>query len=75
MKGDLTWSGKHTIQYIDNVLGNRMPESCVLLLTNVTPINSNFKKSKKKYLVFNVAKFKANFVAGKKCHKLSKIFN
>ena len=30
----------NTIQYTDNVLQNFIPETYILLLTNVTPINS-----------------------------------
>ena len=40
MEGDLTWGGEHTIQYTDDVLLNCTPETCIILLTNVTPINS-----------------------------------
>ena len=39
MDGDLTWSGKHRIQYRDDVLYNCIPETCIVLLT-VSPINS-----------------------------------
>ena len=40
MERDMTWGGKHTIHYTDDVLQNRTPETYVILLTNVTPINS-----------------------------------
>ena len=40
MEGDLTWGGEHTIQYTDDVLQNCTPETCIILLTNVTTINS-----------------------------------
>ena len=40
MEGDLTWGGEHTIQYIDDVLQNCIPETCIILLTNITQINS-----------------------------------
>ena len=40
MEGDLTWGGEHTIQYTDDVLQKCTPESCIILLTNVTPIHS-----------------------------------
>ena len=40
MDGDLTWGGEHTIQCTDDVLWNCAPETCVILLTSVTPINS-----------------------------------
>ena len=39
MEGDLTWGGERMKQYTDDVLENCMPETCILLLTNVTPIN------------------------------------
>ena len=42
MDRDLTWSGEHTIQCTDDVLWNCAPETCIILLTIVTPIN--FKK-------------------------------
>ena len=35
-KGDLTWGGKHTIQYIDDVLQNYTLKTYIILLTNVT---------------------------------------
>ena len=44
MEGDLTLGGEHTIQYTDNVLENCIPETYVILLVNVTPINSVKKK-------------------------------
>ena len=44
MEGDLTWGGEHTIQYTDDILQNRTPETFIILLTNVTPINSIFLK-------------------------------
>ena len=40
MEGDLTWGGEHTIQFIDDVLQNCTPETYIIFLTNVTPINS-----------------------------------
>ena len=40
MEGDLTWGGEHTIQYTGDVLQNCMSETCIILLTNVTPINN-----------------------------------
>ena len=50
MEGDLTSGGEHTIQYTDDVLQNCTPEACIMLLTNVTPINSIqiFKKENDK---------------------------
>ena len=43
---DLTWGGKHTIQYTNEVLQNRVPETYIILPTNVTPINLIKKKFK-----------------------------
>ena len=40
MYGDLTWGGEHTIQCTDDVLWNCAPETCVILLTSVTPIHA-----------------------------------
>ena len=40
MEGDLTWGGEHTAQCADDVLQNCTPETCIILLTNVTTINS-----------------------------------
>ena len=40
MEGDLTWSVEHVIQYTDDVLQNCTPETYIILLTNVTTINS-----------------------------------
>ena len=40
MEGDLTWDSKHTIQYTGDVLQNCIPDTYIILLTNVTPINS-----------------------------------
>ena len=40
MEGDLTLDGEHTIQYTDDVLQNCALEICIIILTNVTPINS-----------------------------------
>ena len=40
MKGGLTLGGEHTIQYKDDVLYNYTSESYIILLTNVTTINS-----------------------------------
>ena len=36
---------EHTIHYTDHVLQNCTPETHIILLTNVTPINSVKKKS------------------------------
>ena len=40
VEGDLTLDGEHKIQYTDDVLQNCTPETYIILLTNVTPINS-----------------------------------
>ena len=45
MEGDLTWDGEYTIHYTDDMLQNCAPETCIILLTNDTPINS-IKKEK-----------------------------
>ena len=39
VEGDLTWGGEHTLQYTDDVLESYRTESCMILLTNVIPIN------------------------------------
>ena len=44
VEGDLTWGGEHTQQRRDDVLQNHTPETYIILLTDVTPINSNFLK-------------------------------
>ena len=48
MKGDLTLSGKHTIQYTDAIFQNCTLETYLTLLTNVIPINSIKNKNKQK---------------------------
>ena len=42
MEGDLTWGGDDTIQSADDVLilQNCAPETYIILLTKVTPMNS-----------------------------------
>ena len=45
MEGDLTWGGEHTIQYTVDVLWNCASETCIILLTGVTPINSIKRKN------------------------------
>ena len=40
MEGDLPWGGEPTIQCTDDVLQKCTPETYIILLTNVTPINS-----------------------------------
>ena len=43
MEGDVTWGSEHTIQYTNDILQNCTAETYVILLTNVTPINSILK--------------------------------
>ena len=52
MEGDLPWGGEHTIQYTGDILWNYTPETYVILLTNVTPIQSI--KIKKKIILILV---------------------
>ena len=40
MDRDLTWDGEDTIQRTDDVQQNCAPKTCIILLTNVIPINS-----------------------------------
>ena len=40
MERNYTLGGEHTMQYTDDVLWNCVPEACIPILTNVTPINS-----------------------------------
>ena len=50
-EGDLTVGGEYTIQYADDILWNCAPDSYIILLTTVTPINSlkiNTKQTNKK---------------------------
>ena len=62
MEGNLTWCGEHTKQYTDYVLQNSIPETYIILLTNVSPINSmktlkmekkQVRKTKQKLIIFN----------------------
>ena len=46
MEGDQSLSGEHTMQYTDVLLQNCIPETDVILLTNVTPINLIFLKKR-----------------------------
>ena len=39
-EGDLTWGTEHTIQDTSDVLDSCTAETYIILLTNVTPINS-----------------------------------
>ena len=41
---DLTLGGEHTMQYTSDVLQNCTFRTCIILLTNATPINLIFKK-------------------------------
>ena len=45
MDGDLTWDAEPTIQGTEDVLQNHAPETCIILLPRVTPINSTTKKN------------------------------
>ena len=40
MEEDLTSGGEHTLQCTNDVLYNYIPETYMILLTNVTPTNS-----------------------------------
>ena len=46
MEGDLRWRGEHRVQCTGDVLWNCAPETRIVLLTSVSPINS-IKKGKK----------------------------
>ena len=48
MERDLTLGGECTRQYADDVLQCCTLETCMVLLTNVTPINSIKKRTTKK---------------------------
>ena len=43
---DLTLGGEHTMQYTSDVLQNCTFRTCIILLTNATPINSNNEKQR-----------------------------
>ena len=43
---ELTWGDEHPIHDTDDVLQNCIPGTNIILLTNVTPINSIKKKKK-----------------------------
>ena len=48
MEGDLTWGGEHTVQYTDDMVQNLTQETYLILLTDVTPVNSiKYKKIKR----------------------------
>ena len=40
MEGDLTWGNEYILYYTDDILQNCTPETYIILLTNITPINS-----------------------------------
>ena len=40
LEGNLTLGGNHTIQYTDDVLQNWTPETSLIVLTHIIPINS-----------------------------------
>ena len=42
IQGELTWDGEHTIIYTDDVLQNSIPETYMILVTNVTLIIQYF---------------------------------
>ena len=44
MERDLAWGGERTMQCTDNVSGNCTPETGIILLTRITPINSIKRK-------------------------------
>ena len=49
MEEDLTGGGEHTVQYAGDAFQNCTPETYIIVLINVTPINSiQFKKRKEK---------------------------
>ena len=54
--GDLTWGAEHTTQYTDDVLYSCTLEAYIILLTNVTPINSI------KMFIFKLEYSKIDFV-------------
>ena len=53
MEKDLSLGGEHTIQYIDDVLQNYTVETFIILLTNVTTMNSTKNIFKKKTNLLN----------------------
>ena len=54
MEGDLTWSGEYIIQYTYYGLYNCIPETYIILLTNVTPMKL-IKKKKIEIIALNIA--------------------
>ena len=68
MERDLTQGGEHTIHCTDDVLQNRVPETYVILLTKVTPINS-LKKENELYQEGKQIKVTYNSACDKHCGK------
>ena len=62
-EGDLTWGAEHTIQHSGDVLDSCTAETYIILLTNVTPINSikintvKIKITKKYYFLITLVIF------------------
>ena len=57
---DLTRGGEHTTQGTDNVLWNCAPQTCIILLTSVTPINSikrkkSFSLKNPQFILINIS--------------------
>ena len=48
IEGDLAWDVEHSIQCTNDVLWNCAPETCIISLTSITPINSIKKKTETK---------------------------
>ena len=42
-EGDLTSGGEHTEQHTDGVLQNFTIDTYIIVLTNITPINTKFR--------------------------------
>ena len=57
VEGELTWGIEHTIQYTDGVLEDWTPKTYLILLANVTLINSIKNKKKKRCLILFVPYF------------------
>ena len=66
MEIDMTWGGEHTVQYTDDVLQSCTPETNIILLTNITPINSIFFNKRGKQ---NIQRNKVQII------KFSKMFS
>lgn len=47
MEGDLTKGGEPTIYCTDSILWNRAPDTGIILLTSVSPINSTKRRNEK----------------------------